>query len=35
MSNLEDEKRIQDPAFPKQVSMKIYKGIKDWIKAVK
>jgi N-acetylmuramoyl-L-alanine amidase len=35
MSNLEDEKRIQDPAFPKQVSKKIYKGIKDWIKEVK
>ena len=35
MSNLEDEKRIQDPAFPKQVSVKIYKGIKDWIKKVK
>jgi len=35
MSNLEDEKRIQNPSFPKQVSKKIYKGMKDWIKAVK
>ena len=35
MSNPEDEKRIQDPAFPKQVTKKIYKGIKDWIKEVK
>ena len=35
MSNIEDEKRIQDPAFPKQVTKKIYKGIKDWIKEVK
>jgi len=35
MSNLEDEKRIQYPAFPKQVTKKIYKGIKDWIKEVK
>jgi len=35
MSNLEDEKRILYPAFPKQVTKKIYKGIKDWIKEVK
>lgn len=32
LSNVDDEKRILDPAFPKDVAKKIYKGIRDWLK---
>lgn len=35
LSNAEDEKRILEPGFPKEVSRKIYKGIKDWLKEIK
>ena len=34
LSNEEDEKRILDPKFHKQVAAKIVLGIKDWLKAV-
>lgn len=33
LSNEEDEKKIMDPAFHKAVAKKIYKGIRDWLKA--
>ena len=33
LSNEEDEKRILDPKFHKQVAEQIYKGIKDFLKA--
>ncbi len=32
VSNEEDEKRIMDPKFHKQVAKQVYKGIKDWLK---
>jgi N-acetylmuramoyl-L-alanine amidase len=32
LSNKEDEQRILDPAFHKQVAKKIVAGIKDWLK---
>lgn len=32
VSNEEDEKRIIDPKFHKQVADQVYKGIKDWLK---
>jgi N-acetylmuramoyl-L-alanine amidase len=35
LSNEEDEKRILDPKFHKQVAKKIYKGIDDWLKGMK
>ncbi len=35
LSNREDEKKILDPAFHKQVAKKIVAGIKDWLKACK
>lgn len=33
LSNEEDERRIMDPKFHRAVAKKIYKGIKDWLKA--
>ena len=35
MSNKEDEKRILDPGFHKQVAAKIVAGIKDWLKSMR
>jgi N-acetylmuramoyl-L-alanine amidase len=35
LSNEEDEQRILDPKFHKQVAKKIEKGVEDWLKAVK
>lgn len=35
LSNREDEKKILDPGFHKQVAKKIVAGIKDWLKACK
>jgi len=35
LSNEEDEKRILDEQFHKDVSKQIYKGIKDWLKSLK
>ncbi|MGN6166181.1 MAG: N-acetylmuramoyl-L-alanine amidase [Flavisolibacter sp.] len=35
LSNEQDEKRILDPKFHKQVAKKIEKGVEDWLKAVK
>ena len=35
LSNVDDEKRILDPAFHKEVARKIYKGIKDWLKEIR
>jgi len=35
LSNKDDEKRILDPRFHKVVARKIYRGIKDWLIAVK
>lgn len=35
LSNAEDEKKILDERFHKEVAKKIYKGIKDWLKSVK
>ena len=34
LSNEEDEKRIQDPAFHKAVAKKIERGIRDWLKSM-
>lgn len=34
LSNAEDEKRILDPKFHKQVAAKIVAGIKDWLKSL-
>lgn len=34
LSNAEDEKRILDPKFHKQVAAKIVLGIKDWLKSL-
>lgn len=33
LSNEDDEKKIMDPAFHKAVAKKIYRGIRDWLKA--
>lgn len=35
LSNKEDEQKILDPRFHKDVAKKIYKGIKDWCKSLK
>ena len=35
LSNADDEKKILNPRFQSAVSKKIYKGLKDWLKAVK
>ena len=35
LSNEEDEKRILDPKFHKEVAKKIVKGVEDWLKEVK
>ena len=35
LSNKEDEKKILDPEFHKEVAKKIVAGIKDWLKACK
>ncbi len=34
LSNPQDEKRILDPKFHKQVALKIVAGIKDWLKSL-
>jgi N-acetylmuramoyl-L-alanine amidase len=34
LSNAEDEKRIQDPSFHRDVAKQIYKGIEDWLKTL-
>lgn len=34
ISNEDDEKRIVEPAFRKDVAKQIYKGIKDWLKTM-
>ena len=35
LSNEEDEKRILDPKFHKEVAKKIGKGLEDWLKSLK
>ena len=35
LSNKEDEKKILNPKFHKQVAQKIYLGIGDWLKSLK
>ena len=35
LSNKEDEQKILQPAFHKQVAQKIFLGIKDWLKTCK
>ncbi len=35
LSNTEDEQKILDPKFHKEVAKKIYKGVGDWLKSVK
>ena len=35
LSNIEDEKKILDEDFHKDVAKKIYKGVKDWMRSVK
>lgn len=35
LSNAEDEKRIQDPDFHKDVAKQIYKGLQDWLRDIK
>jgi N-acetylmuramoyl-L-alanine amidase len=35
LSNEEDEKRILDAQFHKEVAKKIYKGIEDWLKSLR
>lgn len=35
LSNAEDEKRILDPKFHKEVAKKIVKGVEDWLKEMK
>lgn len=35
LSNAEDEQKILDPKFHKEVAKKIYKGIEDWLKGLK
>ncbi len=34
LSNEEDEKRILDKQFHKDVAKQIYRGIKDWLKSL-
>lgn len=34
LSNAEDEQRIRDEGFHKDVARKIYQGIKDWLKSI-
>jgi len=34
LSNAEDEQKILDEKFQKNVAKKIYKGIKDWLKTL-
>lgn len=34
LSNEEDEKRILNPKFHKEVAKKIYKGVEDWLKGM-
>lgn len=34
LSNAEDEKKVLDPRFQREVAKKIYKGIKDWLKTI-
>jgi N-acetylmuramoyl-L-alanine amidase len=35
LSNRDDEKKILDPKFHKQVAQKIYEGVDDWLKNLK
>jgi N-acetylmuramoyl-L-alanine amidase len=35
LSNAEDEQKILDPKFHKEVAKKIYKGVEDWLKGMK
>ncbi len=35
LSNADDEKRILNPKFHKQVAQKIYQGVEDWLKKMK
>ncbi|MDQ6814939.1 MAG: N-acetylmuramoyl-L-alanine amidase [Bacteroidota bacterium] len=35
LSNVDDEKKILDSRFQKEVAKKIYKGIKDWLKSIR
>ena len=35
LSNAEDEQRILDPKFHKEVAKQIVKGVEDWLKAIK
>jgi N-acetylmuramoyl-L-alanine amidase len=35
LSNKDDEKRILNPKFHKQVAQKIYLGVEDWLKGLK
>ena len=35
LSNAEDEKRILDPKFHKEVAKKIVKGVEDWLKEMR
>lgn len=35
LSNAEDEQRILDPKFHKDVAKKIYEGINDWLKSLR
>jgi N-acetylmuramoyl-L-alanine amidase len=35
LSNAEDEQKILDPKFHKEVAKKIYKGIEDWLKELR
>ena len=35
LSNADDERKILNPRFQSAVSKKIYKGLKDWLKAIK
>jgi N-acetylmuramoyl-L-alanine amidase len=34
LSNRQDEKKVLDPKFRKQVAAKIVAGIKDWLKSL-
>ena len=35
LSNKDDEKKVLNPKFHKQVAQKIYLGVEDWIKSLK
>lgn len=35
LSNVNDERKILDPSFQKQVAFQIFKGLKDWLKMIK